>query len=32
LNWVHFRGHEVRFQMEIGDYDVKTNENIYARI
>jgi hypothetical protein len=27
-----FRGHEGRFQNEIGDYDVKANENIHPRI
>ncbi len=32
LERVHFRGHEGRFQNEIGDYDVKANENIYPRI
>ena len=32
LERVRFRGHEGRFQNEIGDYDVKANENIHPRI
>ena len=32
LDWVHFRGHEVRFKIRIGEHHVKTNQNLHTRV
>ncbi len=32
VDWVHFRGHEVRFKIRTGEHHVKTNQNVHARI
>jgi hypothetical protein len=32
LDWVHFRGHEVRFRIRIGAHHAKTNQNVHSRV
>ena len=32
VDWVHFRGHEVRFKIRIGEHHVKTNQNLHTRV
>jgi hypothetical protein len=32
MDWVHFRGHEVRFKIRTGERHAKTNQNLHTRI